>query len=400
MKAGMFIADNGEVYVDKKRMMWFFSLLLPGIALSGPLLYLQTGSELTLWGVFLFSYLFFPLMDFIFGEDTSNPPESVVPQLEADTFYAWIARLHVPIVIGVTLFMGWFVGTHELSWSGMVASALIAGSVGGHGLNIGHELGHKRNLLDQWLAKFVLAPAAYGHFFIEHNKGHHKQVATPEDPASSKMGEHIYQFALRELPGAINRACLVEKERLVQEGKSPWSLQNEFLQTSLMTLGFYIALALWLGAGVIPYLVLSALWSMWQLTTANYIEHYGLLRQKLPSGRYEPPKPHHSWNSNHVFSNWALFHLQRHSDHHANPTRSYQSLRHFDKLPSLPSGYFGMYPIAYVPWLWFKVMDKRLLQAVNNDPKRINFLPEKREYLMRKYGLNEAVVPEVGMQTV
>lgn len=391
MKAGVFVAENGEVYVDKKRRMWFFSLLIPVIGITGPALFMATGQELWLWAVFVFVYVFFPLMDFILGEDTSNPPESVVPQLEADPFYARVARLHVPIVIGVTLFLGWFVGTYELSWSGIIATALIGGSMGGHGLNIGHELGHKRDALNQWLSKIVLAPAAYGHFFIEHNKGHHKHVATPEDPASSKMGEHIYQFALRELPGAIHRAYTLEKQRLHDEGKSQWSVQNEFLQTTTMTLGFYLAMGLWLGPEVVPYLILSAFWSMWQLTTANYIEHYGLLRQKLPSGRYEPPKPHHSWNSNHLFSNWALFHLQRHSDHHANPTRSYQSLRNFAELPSLPSGYFGMYPIAYVPWLWFKVMDKRLLKAVNSDPKRINFLPEKRDYLMQKYGLAERV---------
>jgi alkane 1-monooxygenase len=128
---------------------------------------------------------------------------------------------------------------------------------------------------------------------------------------------------------------------------------------------------------------------MWQLTSANYIEHYGLLRKKLPSGRYERPQPHHSWNSNHIFSNWALFHLQRHSDHHANATRSYQSLRHFDNLPSLPNGYFGMFPVAYIPWLWYKVMDKRLVSLVDGDLSQINMYPSKRDQLIQKYDLRD-----------
>ena len=128
----------------------------------------------------------------------------------------------------------------------------------------------------------------------------------------------------------------------------------------------------------------------------NYVEHYGLLRRKEPSGRYERCQPHHSWNSNHLFSNWALFHLQRHSDHHAHPTRRYQSLRDFPDLPRLPNGYFGMYLLAYFPPLWQRVMDPRLLEAVGHDPQRINFLPAKREQLMRRYGLSEAPLDGAG----
>jgi len=157
------------------------------------------------------------------------------------------------------------------------------------------------------------------------------------------------------------------------------------LQAMLMTFGLFGCLIIWLGSGVVPYLIICAFWSMWQLTSANYVEHYGLLRQKLPNGRYERPRPHHSWNSNHIFSNWALFHLQRHSDHHANASRSYQSLRHFSGLPTLPSGYFGMYVVAYIPLLWFKMMDKRLLQVTGGDFEKINVLEQKRDKLMRKY---------------
>ncbi|REL29264.1 alkane 1-monooxygenase [Thalassotalea euphylliae] len=382
-----FVADNGEVYIDKKRYMWLLSLLTPLIAVVGPLLFMRYESEWYLWIFLPIWYLAFPLMDFLMGEDTSNPPESVIPKLEADNYYRIITLLHVPLVIATFIFLGWFVAHHGLSPSGYLAVALLSGYIGGHGLNIGHELGHKRYKFDRWMAKIVLAPAAYGHFFIEHNRGHHKHVATPEDPASAKMGESIYLFALRELPGGFLRAYRVEHERLIKKGLSPWTLKNEFIQTMLMTVSCYLAMAVWLGVSVIPYLLIAAFWSMWQLTTANYIEHYGLKRKKLASGRYEKPQPKHSWNSNHIFSNWALFHLQRHSDHHANAARSYQSLRHFDDLPSLPNGYFGMYIVAFIPWLWFKVMDKRLVAITGQKLEEINILPSKQETLVRKYGL-------------
>jgi alkane 1-monooxygenase len=255
-------------------------------------------------------------------------------------------------------------------------------------------MGHKKTGLERWLAKITLALGFYGHFFVEHNRGHHRDVATPEDPASSRMGESIYRFVFREMPGAFFRAWDLEAQRLERCGKSVWSLDNEVLQPALISAVLYGGLIAWLGIEILPVMLLIAFWGAFQLTLANYIEHYGLLRRKEPSGRYERCQPHHSWNSNHLFSNWALFHLQRHSDHHAHPTRRYQSLRDFPDLPRLPSGYFGMYLLTYFPPLWFKVMDKRLLDAVGRDPSRINFLPAKREMLMRRYGLVDAAAPE------
>ena len=143
-----------------------------------------------------------------------------------------------------------------------------------------------------------------------------------------------------------------------------------------------------LGWLMLPFLLVHNLVAWWQLTSANYVEHYGLLRERLPSGRYEAPAPHHSWNANHLVTNLALFHLQRHSDHHAYPSRRYQSLRHFEDLPQLPSGYFGMFPLAYVPALWFRVMDKRLLALphVRGDLGRINICPRARPRIVAAYG--------------
>lgn len=204
---------------------------------------------------------------------------------------------------------------------------------------------------------------------------------------SPKMGETIYSFALRELPGAFIRAWGLEVRRLKAAGKPVWSSENEILQPLALSFLLYAVLLAAFGWVMLPFLAITVFWGAFQLTSANYIEHYGLLRKKLDNGRYERCEPHHSWNSNHVFSNWALFHLQRHSDHHANPTRRFQSLRHFSGLPELPSGYTGMYLLAWIPPLWFSVMNPRLIAAVDRDRDRISFLPSARERLIRRYCL-------------
>jgi alkane 1-monooxygenase len=376
-------------YRDHKRYAWLLSLLVPSMVVIGPALFMMTGDARTLWIQIAFFYLVVPVLDLLIGEDQSNPPESAVPALEADLYYRWITFLLVPILWMAFVFSAWFVATHVLPLHGLVAMVLITGSVGGFCINLGHEMGHKNTRLEQWLTKFVLAPTGYGHFSIEHNRGHHRDVATPADPASSRMGESIYAFVLREMPGAWFRAWALEHERLLANGWDVWGPKNEILQAALITLMLWTGLAIWLGVAIVPFLLAASFWANFQLTSANYVEHYGLLRQERAPGKFEICQPHHSWNSNHTFSNWALFHLQRHSDHHAHPRRRYQSLRHFDSLPSLPNGYFGMFLIAYVPPLWRYAMDERLLSVVKRDVKCINFDPNKRAELIRRHHLAE-----------
>jgi alkane 1-monooxygenase len=267
--------------------------------------------------------------------------------------------------------------------------AYVAGAGSGLGLNTGHELGHKYTAIEQWLARLVLAVPVYGHFTVEHGQGHHRWVATPEDHASARMGESIYRFALRELPGGVTRAWAIEKSRLQNAGNSTWSWHNTMLQSYAIAAVLQVGLLVSFGWLMVPFLAVHNIIAWWQLTSANYVEHYGLLRDKLPNGKYETPKPHHSWNANHVVSNLATFHLQRHSDHHAYPSRRYQSLRNFEDLPQLPSGYSGMFPLAYVPPLWFKVMDPRLLALphVCGDMRKINIDPLAREAILKRYAL-------------
>ncbi|MBB2496636.1 alkane 1-monooxygenase [Aquipseudomonas ullengensis] len=378
-------------YRDRKRPLWLMSLFVPALGLIGPALYLLVAPlNAWLWLSPAFFYFGIPLLDALIGEDPSNPPEEAVPGLEADPYYRWITYLLVPLLWLGFIANAAFVATQPLAWHGVLAMIISTGGGLGFAINLGHEMGHKKSALERWLGKIALALCCYGHFYIEHNRGHHRDVATPVDPASSRMGEHIYRFVLRELPGGFRRAWQLEKERLARCNQSPWSLGNEVLQPALISLALYGGLVAVFGIALLPYLLLTAFWGAFQLTSANYLEHYGLLRRKLDNGRYEICQPHHSWNSNHLFSNWALFHLQRHSDHHAHPTRRYQSLRNFENLPRLPSGYFGMYLLAYCPPLWFRVMNPRLLQAVNGETARINFQPGHRERLMRQYHLQDA----------
>ncbi|MDF1723416.1 MAG: alkane 1-monooxygenase [Alcanivorax sp.] len=389
-QAGVFVGPSGVEYRDRKRHLWIVSLFVPGTVFLGPLMVMATGEAWLLWLPLVFYYLAIPLLDMLIGEDRSNPPEEVVPQLEADLFYRRMTYALVPILLVAYLVSMWFVGTHSLPLHGIIAMVLLTGTVcGAAGINLGHELGHKKTKTERWLAKLVLAPLGYGHFPIEHNKGHHRDVATPEDPASSRLGESIWKFALREIPGTMKRAWQLEKGRLQKEGKPVWSLHNEILQPGLLSLVIWGSIIALFGWKMLPFIAAVTLWSYLQLTSANYVEHYGLLRHKDANGRYERTQPHHSWNSNHMFSNWASFHLQRHSDHHAHPARRYQSLRHFDGLPTLPNGYFGMFLLSYVPPLWFKVMDPRMLEHAGYDAANINFDPARRDALIRKYQIKQ-----------
>ena len=375
-------------YRDRKRWAWSLSVVWPLLPLTGLAAHHVSGHEIGLALPLLISYGLMPLLDALIGEDRNNPPEAVVPQLDADRYYRWLTWATVPLHFVALIACAWWAGTQNLSWWALALLAYVAGADAGLGLNTAHELGHKHDRLEQVLARLALAVPAYGHFTVEHGRGHHRWVATPEDHASSRMGESIYRFALRELPGGIRRAWALESERLAAQGRSPWSWRNTMLQSYAVTLLLQGGLVIAFGWVMLPFLAIHNLVAWWQLTSANYVEHYGLLRRQLPSGAYEAPQPHHSWNTNHLVTNLATFHLQRHSDHHAHPSRRYQCLRHFPDLPQLPSGYFGMFPLAYVPPLWFRVMDPRLLALpqVQGDLSRVNVCPRRRAALQARYG--------------
>ncbi|HEP6276093.1 TPA: alkane 1-monooxygenase [Burkholderia vietnamiensis] len=367
---------------DGKRYLWLLGAVTITLPILAAQLALSTGVHLFWWFGPLFAFGVIPILDTLIGDDRDNPPEAVVPQLERSRYYRWIVYL-ATLVEYVAFFMCVrIVGTHALAWYDYVGFALSLGAATGISINTAHELGHKTNRFERWLAKITLAPVAYGHFFVEHNRGHHVRVATAEDPASARFGESFWAFLPRTVAGSVRSAWRLEKARL---GRSPWTWRNEVLHAWAMTVvvwGIAIAMA---GPVVIPFLVIQAAYGASLLEVVNYVEHYGLGRRKLPSGRYERCTPQHSWNSNHVVTNLFLYQLQRHADHHANPTRSYQALRHFDDSPQLPAGYATMILFAYVPPLWYRVMNPRVVAHYGGDMAQSNIKPSIRERVLAQY---------------
>jgi alkane 1-monooxygenase len=228
------------------------------------------------------------------------------------------------------------------------------------GINVAHELGHRTNKAEQWMAKALLLTSQYIHFFIEHNKGHHKNVATHEDPSSARLNESVFVFYPRTIIFSYISAWKIATDEMKKKNRS-W-LQNEMLQAQLIQLAFIILIYSLFGLKVMLFYIAAAFMGILLLECVNYIEHYGLSRSKKESGMYERAMPHHSWNSNHVIGRLMLFELSRHSDHHYMASRKYQILRHFDHSPQMPTGYPGMMILAHIPPIWFWVMHRNMEQ--------------------------------------
>lgn len=375
-----------STWIATKKYWYLLSFIIPLAPIASAYMAARTGDGLWLWSTVFVFYGLVTVLDNYFGDDEANPTDEMVEELKGDRYYVRILYLSVPLIWGAVVSTAYVVSAYDFSWFSILGGALSAGLIGGVGLNLGHELGHKVNDRGQVaMAKLALAACGYGHFFIEHNKGHHKDVATPEDPASSRMGESIYKFVRREIPGAFRRAWGLEVARLNRQGKSEWSFSNEIIQAMTITLVAYSLMLAYFGPVMLPFLAIVAAFGYWQLTCANYIEHYGLLRQKNDKGRYERCQPHHSWNSNHKVSNLVLVHLQRHSDHHAHPTRAYQVLRDYDNVPKLHAGYPWMFVLAMMPPAWRAIMDPKVVQWAKGDMNKVNIDPGAKDEMFAKY---------------
>lgn len=368
-----------------KRWLWLLSPSVPLAFTAYLLAYAWTGQWVYLLFAPVFIHLVMPLLDLVLGEDFSNPPETAVAALEQDFFYRALVWAYIPFQIAGTVYGAWLAATLPMPWYAWLALVFSVGSINGIGIATAHELGHKKEKLDGWLSKIALAPTLYGHFYVEHNRGHHSRVATPEDPASARMGESFWAFLPRTVLGSLQSAWVLERERLKRKGHSVWSVENDNLQAWAMSLALYGALVAWLGWPVLLFLLLQGLYGASMLEVVNYVEHYGLLRQKEATGRYVRCLPEHSWNSNHIVGNIVLYHLQRHSDHHAHPARRYQALRHFDAAPQLPAGYATMITAAYFPRLWFALMDHRVVAHYAGDLHKINMQPAARDQLFQRW---------------
>lgn len=372
-------------WTDPKRYLWLFGLVVPLFPFLG-------GALATVTGLGIFWYLgpililgLIPLLDTLTGLDRSNPPDDVIAALEADKYYRWITYLYLPLQYTALVWACWLWAGDSLSTSDKVGLALTVGTVAGIGINTAHELGHKKEKVERWLAKIALAQSFYGHFYIEHNRGHHVRVATPDDPASSRVGETVYEFLPRTVVGSLRSAWRLEQPRFRRRKQSHWSIRNDVLNAWLMSVVLWGALLVVFGLTILPFLLLQAAVGIMLLEIVNYLEHYGMLRRKEHTGRWERVRPSHSWNSNNVATNVLLYHLQRHSDHHANPTRRYQALRDFEEAPVLPTGYAGMIVLALIPPLWFRVMNPRVLAHFDGDMGRANIQPRQRDRVLEKY---------------
>lgn len=236
---------------------------------------------------------------------------------------------------------------------------------GTFGINVGHELGHRKNKVEQSLAKMLLATSLYMHFFIEHNKGHHKHVATPNDPSSARMNEPVYLFYFRTIIYSYVSAWYIANDESIKKTGSKFSTKNEMIQAHLWQGLLLIIIYVVFGLLPLLYFLCAALMGILLLETVNYIEHYGLQRKETEPGKFERAMPQHSWNSNHVMGRMMLFELSRHSDHHYLASRKYQVLRHHAEAPQLPTGYPGSMLLSLIPPIWFSVMNKRIEQLNN-----------------------------------
>lgn len=362
---------------DRRKPLWPLALLVPALPFVGFALWRAGGGAWAWWLTPAVVFGLIPVVDLLLGDDRQNPPEEAVPRLAADGYYRWLTYLYLPAQYAALVLCCAVWARDSLSLAGAAGLVATVGVVNGIAINTAHELGHKRERVERWLSKVALAPAAYGHFYVEHNRGHHVRVATPEDPASSRLGESFWAFWPRTVLGSLRSAWRLETSRFRIRGRSPWTHRNDVLNAWAMTLVLYAALTLVFGPVVLPFLVLQAVVGFSLLEVVNYLEHYGLARQRTAAGRYEKVDARHSWNSDRTVTNVFLFQLQRHSDHHANPLRRYQTLRSFDTSPQLPAGYATMVVVALVPPLWRRVMDHRVLAHYGGDRELANTRPRR-----------------------
>jgi alkane 1-monooxygenase len=369
---------------DGKLLLWPLALVVPLLPLRAAALADRWGA-VGWWSALVIIFGVFPIIDTVLWRDRRNVPETDEARVGAARYYRVLTYLYIPLQYASLVYACTIWASGDLRWFEALGLAVTTGIVAGIAINTAHELGHKRPALERWLSKVALAQSAYGHFHLEHNRGHHQKVSTPEDPASSRLGESFWEFLPRTVVGSLRSAVRLERERSERLGQRFWSPRNELLNAWVMSVVLFGGLVAVFGWSVAPWLAVQAVVGFCLLEVVNYIEHYGLLRQQRPDGRYERCRPEHSWNASNVVSNLLLYQLQRHSDHHAFPTRRYQVLRHFDDVPQLPTGYAGMIVLATIPPVWRRVMDHRVVDFYDGDVTRANIHPRVRERVLTRW---------------
>ncbi len=314
---------------------------------------------------FYIAFVIIPFIEFLLPGSGSveNNDEAAEESRSKRVFFDILLYSNIPLLYSILYLFLIRITTADVSNLEIIGMTLSVGVVCGvTGINVAHELGHRETWYEQTMSKILLLGSLYMHFFIEHNRGHHKNVSTDEDPASSRLGENVYAFFYRSVTQSYVSAWHLEAERLMREGKPNFSFSNEMIWYQIIQLAFLTGVYFFFGNIALLCMIIAGIIGFLLLELVNYIEHYGLRRRKLASGRYEKVLPLHSWNSNHELGRIFLYELTRHSDHHYKATRKYQILRHFDESPQLPYGYPASMLLALVPPLWFSVMDSEVLK--------------------------------------
>ena len=320
-----------------------------------------TGKGWITWSPMLYAWVMMPLAELFISPDKKNLNAAEEELIKKDRIYDYLLY-----IIVVLQFVALYVFLLSMKVSGLLwwevtgrifTMGLLCGTFG---INVAHELGHRVNLYEQVFAKALLLTSLYMHFFIEHNKGHHKNVATPHDPSSARYNEPVFAFYFRTIIFSYISAWKIANSEMKKKGLPVLHWKNEMSQVQIIQLLFVIIIVLQFGWLISLYFLAAATIGFLLLETVNYIEHYGLQRQQRSDGNYERAMPHHSWNSNHILGRLMLFELSRHSDHHYLASRKYQVLQHHEDAPQLPTGYPGSMILALVPPLWFYVMNRKI----------------------------------------
>jgi len=321
------------------------------------------------WLTFLpliYAFGFLPALELFISPSVSNLSETAENLRKADKVYDWMLYIIVPIQWGMLVWFFFAVGDGGLSTLEITGRTTAMGLLCGVlGINVAHELGHRPKKHEQFLAQALLLTSQYMHFFIEHNRGHHKHVSTIEDPSSARLNEWLPTFWLRSVFTGYASAWKIENHELRRKKISVFGLKNTMLRFLLLQILFVLAIYIIFSLKVMLLYMAAATMGFLLLETVNYIEHYGLQRKKLSDLRYERAMPWHSWNSDHTIGRLMLFELSRHSDHHYQAAKKYQLLSHYDDSPQMPTGYPGMMLLALVPPLWFWVMNARVKAALD-----------------------------------
>jgi len=309
----------------------------------------------------LYAFIFIPLLEIILKDYDREYSESQKEKRLNNILFDILLYLNIPFVFGLLAYGFWVLETKSLTPIEMVGIVLSLGILlATNAINVAHELGHRKTQRERTLSKLLLLPCLYMHFYLEHNFGHHKNVATPEDPATSKKNQSVYHFWITSVLKQYKNAWQIQLSILAKGNHTYFSFKNDMLWYSIFQLCYLDLCFLFFGTSGLLFALAVGVLSFVFLETINYVEHYGLVRKKLPSGRYERVQTHHSWNSNHIIGRIVLYELTRHSDHHFKASKKYQILENKKESPQLPFGYPTSILLSLVPPLWFWIMNSRI----------------------------------------